>query len=438
MPSRAIKKPETLTRKQRRHMRRDQTQTRWVVLIGALIILVVVGVIGYGYLNTYFLRVKQPAAIVYGETITIGQVQEEVRYQRVQLVASYNRLVMSATTLLDTTESAALTAQADQVALSLSDKKALGDLALAFLIDAKIARHEAGLREITVTDEEVQAAVNGIMGYIPAATLTAMPSPSKSRTPTVTSTHTLTPTVTAGGPTLTPSSTNTPTPTLTLTPTIGGTVTATLTTTLTPTTTKVPTATPFTEAAFQKYYALYIANIERQTGINAEEFLERVRSELYIQKVRNAVMADVTRTEEQVHLAQIVVADEAAAVATLARLVRGASWNVIVKEVSTDAASKDQGGDIGWIPMSDTPTDLEKAAFALKAGELSQVIQIGANTWVILKVLEKGPRPMSPEKYAAAQNAAYQEWLNGIRNDTTVVDKKGMPEEMIPSKPTIS
>jgi hypothetical protein len=438
MPSRVVNKPETLTRKQRRHMRRDQVQTRWILLIGAAIILVVVGVIGYGYLNTYFLRVKEPAAIVYGETITIGQVQEEVRYQRVQLVASYNRLVMSATTLLDSTESAALTAQADQVALRLSDNTALADLAMTFLIDARIARHEAALRGITVSDEEVQGAVNDLMDYIPAATLTAMPSPSKSRTPTVTSTHTLTPTVTSGGPTLTPSSTNTLTPTLTLTPTIGGTVTATLTTTLTPTSTKVPTATPFTEQAFHKYYALYIANIQRQTGITEEEFLDRVRSELYIQKVRNAVMAEVTRTEEQVHLAQIVVADEATAIAALARLVRGESWNTVVKEVSTDTATKDKGGDIGWVPMSDPPTDLEKAAYALKPGELSQKIQTGANSWVILKVLEKGPRPMSPEKYAAAQSAAYQEWLNGIRNDTTVVDKKGMPAEMIPSKPTIS
>ena len=438
MPSRVVKKPESLTRKQRRHLRRDQEQTRWVIGIAAAIILLVVGVIGYGYVNTYFLRVKNPAAIVYGETITIGDVQREVRFQRVQLVASYQRLVASATTLMDPDESQALTAQAKQVALSLSDNVALADAALTFLIDARIARHEADLRGITVSDEEVQAEVDAVMGYIPAATLTAMPSPSKSRTPTVTSTHTLTPTITVGGPTLTPSPTDTPTPTLTLTATIGGTVTATWTTTLTPTTTKVPTATPFTEQAFQKYYALYLANIERQTGISEEQFLERIRSELFIRKVREAVMDEVTKTEEMVHLAQIVVGEETLAYQTLGRLRRGDVWATVVKEVSIDTASKEKNGDIGWTPMQDPPTDVEKAAFELKVGELSRVIQTGANTWVILKVLGKGPRPMNADKYAALQDAAYQEWITGMRNNSDVVDRKGMPEEMIPSEPDIS
>jgi parvulin-like peptidyl-prolyl isomerase len=436
MPSRVVKKPATLTRKQRRHMRHDQMQTRWILLIMGAIIVVIVGVIGFGYLNTYYLRVKDPAAIVYGETITIGDVQHEVRYQRVQLVASYNRLVgAAANPLLDPNDAAALTAQADQVALQLSDKVALGDLALDFLIDAKIARHEAAQRGITVGDEEVQAAINGIIGYIPAATLTAMPSPSITRTPTVTSTHTLTPTVTSGGPTLTPSPTNTPTPTLT--PTVSGTVTVTLTPSLTPTTTKVPTATPFTEAAFNKYYTLYVENIEHQTGITEEQFRERVRSELYIEKVRNAVMDEVPRDEEQVHLAEIVTDTREKADDALARLNRGESWYVVVEEVSIDTATKSRGGDIGWIAEEDPPTETETAAFSLNVGDVSQVIQTGANTWVILKLIGKGPRPMSAERYAAAQAAAYQEWLSGIKNDLTILDRKGIPEELIPTEPNI-
>ena len=438
MPSRVEKSPTALTRKQRRHLRRDQVQTRWVLAITGAIILVVAGVIGYGYLNTYFLRVKQPAAVVYEKTITIGQVQEEVRFQRLQLVASYNRLIASAGSVLDMTELAALSAQAEVIAASLSDKTALGDSALQFLIDAEIARHEAEARGITVSDEEVQAAVDDILDYIPAATLTAMPSPSTTLTFTPTSTHTLTPTITVGGPTSTPSATMTETPTPTATPTPGGTVTLTPTITITPTVTKIPTATPFTEQAFNKYYSLYIADILHQTGMDEKEYRERVRSELFIQKVRDAIMAGVENTEEQVHLAQIVVGDHQTAVDTLARFLRGETWNALVAEVSTDAASKEKGGDIGWVPMSNPPTDLEKTAFALKAGEVSPVLQTGASTWVILKVLERGNQPMAAGKYAAAQQAAYQAWLTAERTNIDNVDKKGIPTEMIPSKPELS
>jgi parvulin-like peptidyl-prolyl isomerase len=438
MPQRVAKQPETLTRKQRRHLRRDQTQTRWVLIVTAAIILVVAGVIGYGYLNTYFLRVRQPAAVVYGETITIGQVQEEVRYQRLQLVASYNRLIAFSTTLLDPTEAASLNAQAELIANQLQDKVALGNSALQFLIEAKIARHEAAARGITVTDEDVQNAVDDMLGYIPAATLTAMPSPTITPTNTATSTPTVIPTVTPGGPTLTPSATETPTQTPTLTPTIGGTVTATPSPTLTPTITPIPTATPFTAQAFDKYYGIFIANIQNQTGMDEAEFRERVRSELYVQQVRNAVMADVPDTEEQVHLQQIVLDDQQKAIDTLARLLRGEFWSTVCAEVSIDAATKANSGDIGWVSLEEPPTEIEKAAFALQKGDISQVLQTGANTWVILKVVDRGERAMNPDKYATLQNAAYQTWLNGILSDTTVVDKKGMPEEMIPSKPNLS
>jgi parvulin-like peptidyl-prolyl isomerase len=437
MPSRVVKKTETLTRKQRRHLGRDQRQTGIVLGVTGAIILVVIGVIVFGYVNTFYLRVRQPAAIVYGNPITIAQVQEEVKYERLQLVASYNRFNLAATGTLDQNEAAAYSAQATAVANQLADRVGLGQSALQFLIDAQIARHEAALREITVTDEEVQAAVNDILGYIPEATLTAMPSPSKTLTPTVTSTHTLVPTVTPGGPTVTPSPTLTPTSTPTLTPTIGGTVTVTLTPSLTPTITPVPTATPFTEQAFEKYYTLYIADIERQTGITEEEFRERVRSELYIEKVRAAVMAEVPRTEQEAHLAWIVVDSEQKAIDALARLQQGESWNTVAAAVSTDTATKDKGGDIGWISQENPPTEIEKTAFNLPVGDFSHILNTGANTWVILKLIEKGPRPMPSEKYAAAQQTAYQTWLDAVRNNTEIVDKKGMPEELIPTTPNI-
>jgi peptidyl-prolyl cis-trans isomerase D len=436
MPTKVTKGQETLTRKQRRHLRRDQQQTRVVLLVTAAIILVVAGVIGYGYLNTYYLQVRKPAAVVYGETITIGQVQKEVRYNRMQLIASYNRIIIAQGSVFNAVDSAALNAQATQLTEALSDSEALGESALSFLIEAAIARNEARARGITVGDEEVQQEINDMLDFIPEATLTAMPSPTRTGTFTPTSTFTLTPTVTSGGPTLTP--TSTPTFTATPTPTLSGTVTATLTPSLTYTPSPIPTATPFTEAAFQKYYALYVANIQRETRMTEEQFRERVRSELYIRKVREAIMAGVSSTEEQVHLAQIVTASRNDAGNAWVRAVAGQNWNDLAKELSIDTATKDKGGDIGWIAMENPPTEIESKAFAMKVGEISDVIQTASNTWIILKVLEKGQHPMAPEKYAAAQDAAYQRWLDGILSNTGIVDKKGIPPELIPGDPKIS
>jgi hypothetical protein len=435
MPSRVVQSPAPLTRKQRHHIRRDQAQTRWVWAITVIILVLVAAVIGFGYYSTYFLRVADPAAFVYGEKITIAEVQKEVRWERMQLIASYSRLILASNNLQDPIQAQVFTSQASQIANQLNDKTTLGEAALGFLIEAKIARHEGAVRGIVVTDEELQAKVNDMLGYIPEATLTAMPSPTNTIPFTPTPTWTVTPTVTSGGPTYTPTSTITQTPTITITPTPSGTVTPNPTPSITRTPTIVPTATPFTQVAFQKYYTLYLADVRRMTMMTETDFRERARSELYIAKVKNAVMVEVPRNEDQVHLAQIVVADEATAKAVRARVAGGESWNAVAKEVSLDAATKDSGGDLGWIAEGNPPSDLEKTAFAMNYGQISQPTQTSATTWVILKLLDKGSRPMSADKYASEQLAHYQQWLQDLEKNSNVVDKKGIPADLIPTDP---
>lgn len=436
MPSKVIKNPEPLTRKQRHHIRRDQVQTRWVWVITAIILFLVVAVIGFGYYSTYFLQVNNPAAFVYGEKITIAQVQAEVRWERMQLIATYSRLSLAGTDPLDP-QSQVYLAQATQIKNALGNYTTIGDDALQFLIEAKIARHEAAARGIVVSDAEVQAKVDDMLGYIPEATLTAMPSPTNTVPFTPTPTWTITPSSTPGGPTFTPTSTITPTPTVTPTFVITGTVTPSLTPTTTSTPTLVPTATPFTQSEFLKYYTLYLSNVRRLTRITETDFRERVRSELLIEKVKNAVIAGLPKNEDQVHLAEIVVADEATAKSARARIVAGESFSAVAKEASLDTASKANGGDLGWITKGSPPSEMEKAAFAMNYGEISQPIQTSLTTWVIIQLLDKGSRPIAADKYASLQQSFYVQWLQDAQNVPGVLEKKSIPTDLIPTDPAI-
>jgi parvulin-like peptidyl-prolyl isomerase len=437
MPSKVVRTPEPLTRKQRHHIRKDQEQTRWVWIITAAILVLVAAVIGFGYYSTYFLQVNNPAALVYGEKISIAQYQKEIRWERMQMIATYSRLNLASTTTLDSTQSQTYLSQAAGIKVELDNKTTVSDAALQFLIEGIIARHEATARGIIVTEAELQAKVNEMLGYIPEATLTAMPSPSITFTPTMTPTWTITPSPTSGGPTFTPTSTITPTPTITPTLVITGTVTPILTPTITSTATTVPTATPFTDAAFQKYYTLYLSDIKRLTKMSETDFRERVRTELLIEKVKIAVEAGVVRNEDQVHLFQIVVADEAAAKAARARIIGGETFSAVAKEVSLDAASKENGGDIGWIAMGNPPSAMETTAFAMNYGEISQPIQTSLNTWVIIKLLDKGSRPMAADKYASEQQSFYLQWLDDAKKVPGVVELKTIQPELIPSDPKI-
>lgn len=57
------------------------------------------------------------------------------------------------------------------------------------------------------------------------------------------------------------------------------------------------------------------------------------------------------------------------------RLKKGEDFAKIAKEVSTDAGSKDQGGDLGWISRGTLTGPFEDALFAMQAGEVSAPVR---------------------------------------------------------------
>ena len=57
------------------------------------------------------------------------------------------------------------------------------------------------------------------------------------------------------------------------------------------------------------------------------------------------------------------------------RLKKGEDFAKIAKEVSTDAGSKDQGGDLGWISRGTLTGPFEDALFAMKAGDVSAPVR---------------------------------------------------------------
>lgn len=59
----------------------------------------------------------------------------------------------------------------------------------------------------------------------------------------------------------------------------------------------------------------------------------------------------------------------------LARLRAGGDFNALAKEYSVDTSNKDQGGDLGWFGRGMMVKPFEDAAFALKPGELSGVVE---------------------------------------------------------------
>ena len=93
-------------------------------------------------------------------------------------------------------------------------------------------------------------------------------------------------------------------------------------------------------------------------------------------------------------------------------------------QMYSEDSTRDQGGDWGWIERKTLAEPLEKVAFNLSVGKVSQIIEVGGNFY-ILKVDEKNggvSRPIAEVRVEIERKMSQEEaqrlqdhWLAGLR-----------------------
>lgn len=97
--------------------------------------------------------------------------------------------------------------------------------------------------------------------------------------------------------------------------------------------------------------------------------------------------------KEQVSARHILLGDESAAWNAYERLMAGADFAELAKELSEDRASKIKGGDLGWFGKGRMTPEFEEVAFSSGVGAISQPLKTRFG-WHLLKV--EGKRDVIP------------------------------------------
>ncbi|MGG3471159.1 peptidylprolyl isomerase [Neobacillus pocheonensis] len=138
-----------------------------------------------------------------------------------------------------------------------------------------------------------------------------------------------------------------------------------------------------------------IAQLKADLGANFETTLAQYgyKSEADLKKTmklgmlqEKAALKDVKVTEKEmkdyydnykpeIKARHILVADEKTATEVKKKLDGGAKFEDVAKEYSTDTASAQNGGDLGWFGAGKMDPDFEKAAYALKVNEISAPVK---------------------------------------------------------------
>jgi len=415
---------KVVSKKHLARLEREKIQRKYLITGVTVALLLVVGLIIYGILDQTFFQKQKTVATVGNDKITQGEFQGRVRYARWQLIQQYNRTMQMAEMFggLSSGNGSYFQNSLNQIQSQLDNPTNLGESVLAAIIDERVVEQEAAKQGITVTDKEVEDAIQQAFGFYangtptPAATRAMAPTSTLSAAQlaiiTITPTATMAPTATEV-PTETPAAVS-PTPTVESTP--------------------LPTSTPYTIDGFKKQYQDFLTGM-KAVDFPESEFRDAFRISLLRKKLSEKITADVAAKEDQVWARHILVSDEQAAKDVLARLQKGENWASIAAEVSKDTSNKDTGGDLGWFGKEKMVKEFSDAAFAMKIGEISQPVKSSFG-YHIIQVLGHEERELTSAELADKQNTAFEEWLTKAQAEIGV--KKNDITGIVPTEPSLT
>ena len=396
-------KQPRLIREYKTKAEREAVVQRYIVIGTAIVLGIAALVLIVAIAIDQFVVPGQPAAVVNNETITIGEFQRQVRFERALINIQLNQAIA---------EAQLLGVPQDQVASFLSSQPPysvwlneiqvpdqLGNRVLNEMIDNELIRQRAAELGLSVTPEDVQEQINEFFGYDPNEGLT---------TPTPTSTPTTSPT-----PFVSPTPTNTPTATATQL--------LTATATFTPFPSATATGTPDATQRAENFTTLredYYSVVRRDTGLSDAD-INQLFEDMALRKIlRDHVTAELPRTAPFVNVRLIAVDSEERAQEVVEALQAGEPFAELAQSVSTDASNV-QGGELGWQPFSSFETNYgEAVADAVSEAEIGALlgpVQSDA-TYFILQVRGREDREQTEEEYEAARDAEIEQYLDDLRD----------------------
>ena len=389
-----------VTKKHLARAERDRILRRWVLATSAVVAVIVLGLIAYGWAEQKLINPGRAVAEVNGDAISARYLKARTELAKESLLAQASQIQSLISAFGgDATFTTSLQQQLEQIASLLKDEASLQRSVLDTLVDETLIRQEANRLGIVVTEEDVTKAIEAAFGFYPNGTPTPLP------TSTPRATFTPAPTLT---PTAGPSPTVTPTTAPTATPTAG------------PSPTPQPTPTPYSQDAFQADLNEYLTGLQA-TNVSEADFRSQYEAQLYRSRLDEAMKAEVTREQEQVHARHILVPDEASAQDILEQVKSGSkTWEELASVLSLDTSNKDKGGDLGWFGRGAMVRPFEDAVFAAAVGETVGPVKTDFG-WHVIQVLEREVRTLDDAAFESARQNALPRWLNDARVGEGVV-----------------
>ncbi len=134
-------------------------------------------------------------------------------------------------------------------------------------------------------------------------------------------------------------------------------------------------------------------NYLKNQDMDRAQFTELLKEQLIINNLKEKLTSDITVTDDdvkkyynenkemfklsspEIRASHILLKTEEEAKKVLSQLKEGKDFAELAKKYSTDSATSAEGGDLGFFGKGQMIPEFEKAAFALKPGEISDIVK---------------------------------------------------------------
>ncbi|MBN1178947.1 MAG: SurA N-terminal domain-containing protein [Anaerolineae bacterium] len=356
--------PRSVTRKEQSRLEREAKMNRWLIGSSIAIGVLVVGVLLYGFIFEEVIKGREPVAMVNDTPIRTADWQARVLELRERMTLQLNTYSQQRMALdPNDPNAAAYFEQLDQQIRQLQDELAaenaveLGRTMLEQMAQEEIFRQEAARLGLTVSEEEIDQAVEQLFGFDREAAESS----------------------------------------------------------LLPSDTLTPTQSVMTEEEFETQYQNYLTMVLKPSGISEEGFRDMIEASLLGQKVEEEIGSSVPTVADQVHLRIMSFQFEEEAAEIMGRLNDGEDWDAIVTELEESEESTVYASDLDWqtqgLIAEQFGDSVAQRIFESEIGSYGGPFPGSIGFYYIIQVLEHEERELDEFILSYEQGLVFQEWL---------------------------
>ena len=417
-------KPLEVTRKETKRRAKDREKNQRVLLGAGIAVALVLIVLLIGAVSEFLIKPNSAVATVDGTNITTQDFRKRVLFEEANLqnqLFQYQQFEAQFGGGQDLFAS-----QIAQIQSTLASPFALGLDVLDQMIEDEVLATTAVELGVTVSDEEVDAALREEVAAIQGAVTVPQATSTAEAEVAATATAAL----------------FTPTPL----PTVDANAPATATVEAPPTPAPQPTRPLLTDETYAEGIQLLEDNLQELSGMDLATYREITRSRLLRDKLLDEVGPGlVTSTEAQVQASHILLRVEdplpepeatatpvaegeptpeptpaprtdeetlALALELRQRTLDGEDFATLAQEFSEDPGSAINGGDLGWFPRGMMVSEFEDAAFTQPVGEVGEPIRTDFGYHLILVTDRNENRPKDEGQVQQEEQQAFANWVS--------------------------